>query len=161
MIGISEKEEISQTEQSNRNFDLGIADFKYSDLFDARKLKEIAEKFYDEVKKENPILHDALTKYIENRGAGYEPKVQSKILTDSAPYLSEFVAGMFGISREREELQRQIGEQDPIWKYKFFVQRRAIKKFTAENLVDFNEAELTQALNEFKYAAFDQTLIYD
>ena len=161
MIGISEKEEISQTEQSNCDFDLGIVGFKYSDLFDAKKLKEIAEKFYDEVKKENPILHDALIKYIENRGADYEPKVQSKILTDSAPYLSEFVAGMFGISGEREELKRKIGEQNPLWTYKFFVQRRAIKKFTAENLVDFNEAELTQALEEFKYAAFDQTLIYD
>jgi NADPH-dependent glutamate synthase beta subunit-like oxidoreductase/NAD(P)H-flavin reductase len=161
MIGISEKEEISQTMGTNHDFDLGITGFKYSDLFDAEKLREIAEKFYDEVKKENPILHDALTKYIQNRGLGYERKVESKILTDSAPYLSEFVARMFGINSEREELQREISEQDPIWKYKFFVQRRATKKFTAENLVDFNEAELTQALNEFKYAAFDETLVYD
>ncbi|HXH69546.1 MAG TPA: hypothetical protein VNI60_04280, partial [Pyrinomonadaceae bacterium] len=161
MIGISEKEEISQTKRSNHDFDLSIAGFKYSDLFDAEKLKEIAEKFYDEVKKENPILHDALTRYIQNRGAGYEPKVQSKILTDSAPYLSEFIAKMFGIDREREELRREIAEQDPIWKYKFFVQRRAIKKFTPENLVDYNETELTQALNEFKYSAFDESLIYD
>ena len=161
MIGISEKEEIFQTARSNHDFDLGVAGFKYSDLFDAEKLREIAEKFYDEVKKENPILHDALTKYIQNRGLGYERKVESKILTDSAPYLSEFVARMFGINSEREELQREISEQDPIWKYKFFVQRRATKKFTAENLVDFNEAELTQALNEFKYAAFDETLVYD
>ncbi len=68
---------------------------------------------------------------------------------------------MFGASGEREQLQREIGEQDPIWKYKFFVQRRAIKKFPAEKLVDFNGAELTTALNEFKNAAFDETLIYD
>jgi NADPH-dependent glutamate synthase beta subunit-like oxidoreductase/NAD(P)H-flavin reductase len=161
MIGTSEKEKIYQIERLNHDFDLGIVGFRFSDLFDAEKLKEIAEKFYDEVKKENPILHDALTKYIETRGAGYEPKVQSKILTDAAPYLSEFVARMFGVSREREQLQREIGEQDPIWKYKFFVQRRAIKKFTAEKLIDFNEAEITQALNEFKYAVFDEALIYD
>ncbi len=135
MIGISEKEKISQTARSNHDFDLGIAGFKYSDLFDALKLKEIAEKFYAEVKKENPILHDALTKYIENRGAGYERKVESKILTDSAPYLSEFIAEMFNINSERERLQREIAGQNPIWKYKFFVQRRAIKKFVFPNRV--------------------------
>ncbi len=161
MIAISERENILTAESLNRDFDLGIVGFKYSDLFDAIKLRELAEKFYGEIKKENPVLHDALTKYIENCGKGYERKVESKILTDSAPYLSEFIAQMFGVSREREDLQREIGEQDPIWKYKFFVQRRAIKKFTAENLVDFNESELTQALNEFKFAAFDETLIYD
>ncbi len=161
MIGISEKQNTIINKLTDYDFNLGIAGYKYSDLFDAVKLREIAENFYGEVKKENPILHDALTKYIANRGAGYERRVESKILTDSAAYLSEFIARMFDINREREDLQRAIGEQDPIWKYKFFVQRRAIKKFTAENLADFNEAELTLALEEFKYAAFDQTLIYD
>ncbi|MBA3785278.1 MAG: FAD-dependent oxidoreductase, partial [Acidobacteria bacterium] len=68
---------------------------------------------------------------------------------------------MFGISREREELQREIRAQDPIWKYKFFVQRRAIKKFPAEKIGALNERELATALNEFKYNAFDEALIYD
>ena len=161
MIGISEKQNTTINNLTNYDFNLGIDGYKFSDLFDAVKLCEIAEKFYGEVKKENPILHDALTKYIANCGAGYERRVESKILTDSAAYLSEFIARMFEINREREDLQRAIGEQDPIWTYKFFVQRRAIKKFTAESLVDFNEAELTLALEEFKYAAFDQTLICD
>ena len=103
MIGISEKQNILANEQNDRDFDLGVAGFKFSDLFDAVKLREIAEKFYGEVEKENPVLHNALVKYIEQRGSGYERKVESKILTDSAPYLSEFVARMFGVSRERED----------------------------------------------------------
>ncbi|MDQ3088122.1 MAG: pyridine nucleotide-disulfide oxidoreductase, partial [Acidobacteriota bacterium] len=161
MIGISEKENTITSELSNNDFDLGIVGFKYSDLYDAEKLKAIAEKFYAEVEEREPILGDALKKYIAAGGAGYEKKVESKILTDAAPFLSDFIARMFGISRQREILQKKINEQDPIWKYKFFVQRRAIKKFTAENLVDFNETELTTALREFRNAAFDQTLIYD
>ena len=60
---------------------------------------------------------------------------------------------MFGINHEREQFKREIIEQDPIWKYKFFVQRRAIKKFKAETLVDFDENELTEALRELKFAA--------
>ncbi len=75
MIGISEKQNATINKLTDYDFDLDIAGYKYSDLFDAVKLREIAEKFYGEIKKENPILHDALTKYIANRGAGYERRV--------------------------------------------------------------------------------------
>jgi hypothetical protein len=157
MTGISEKERTA----ANQDFDLGVVGFKFSDLFDAVRLRELAEKFYDELKEENALLHDALTKYIAARGAGYEARVESNILTDSAPYLSRFVAKMFGITREREQLEREITEQSPIWKYKFFVQRRAIKKYTAEKIGELNENELNEALREFKFAAFDEALVYD
>lgn len=157
MTGISEKE----SNFTNHDFDLGIVGFKFSDLFDAVKLRELAEKFYDELKDENALLHESLTKYIEAHGAGFEKRVESNILTDSAPYLSRFIAKMFGITHEREQLEREITEQNPIWKYKFFVQRRAVKKYTAEKIADLNEAELTEALRELKFAAFDEVLVYD
>lgn len=157
MTGISEKEQFI----ANYDFDLGVVGFKYSDLFDAVKLKELAEKFYDEVKQENPLVGDALTKYIEARGEGFEKRVESNILTDSAPYLSRFVAKMFGINKEREQLEKEIQEQNPIWKYKFFVQRRAAKKYAADKLAELNENELMQAIKELSFASFDETLIYD
>ncbi len=157
MTAISERE----SKFTNHDFDLGIVGFKYSDLFDAVKLRELAEKFYGEVKEENPLLHKALTDYIESRGENVEKRVESNILTDSAPYLSKFVAQMFGINKERENLEREITEQDPIWKYKFFVQRRAIKKYPADKIAELNEAELNEALREFKFASFDETLVYD
>ena len=161
MIGISEKEQNLTTAAASRDFDLGIVGFKYSDLYDAGKLQKLAEKFYGEVEEKEPVLGNALKKYIASGGFGYEKKVESKILTDAAPFLSEFVAQMFGISREREELEREIIEQNPIWKYKFFVQRRAIKKYKAEDLADFNETELFSAIRELRYNAFDETLIHD
>src|SRR5215218_4184248 len=157
MIGISEKEKTA----ANSDFDLGVVGFKFSDLFDAVRLGELAEKFYEELKEENALLHDALTKYIAVRGAGYEARVESNILTDSAPYLSRFIAKMFGINKEREQFEREITEQNPIWKYKFFVQRRAIKRYTAEKAAALNENELSEALREFRFAAFDETLVYD
>ncbi len=127
MIGISEKQDAIITTASDYDFDLGIDGFKFSDLYDAGKLAEIADEFYAELEEKEPILHQALIKYIGTRGEGYEQRVESKILTDAAPYLSEFVARMFGVGANREELLRVIREQDPIWSYKFFVQRRAIK----------------------------------
>ncbi len=152
---------ISEREFNTHDFDLGVVGFKFSDLFDAVRLRDLAEKFYDELREENALLHDALTKYIKARGADYEKRVESNILTDSAPYLSKFIAKMFGINREREQIEREITAQNPIWKYKFFVQRRAIKKYSAEKIAELNETELNEAINELKFAAFDESLVYD
>ncbi|MBK8465431.1 MAG: FAD-dependent oxidoreductase [Chloracidobacterium sp.] len=143
------------------DFELGVEGFQFSDLFDAVKLKELAERFYAGIEKDDAVLHSALTKYIASRGVGYERKVESKILTDSAPYLSEFIARLFKINRERSELERDVLVQNPVWKFKFFVQRRAIKKYKADQVAEMNEAELWRALTELRNAAFDETLIFD
>ncbi|MGE3952300.1 MAG: FAD-dependent oxidoreductase [Pyrinomonadaceae bacterium] len=143
------------------DFDLGIAGFRYSDLFDAGRLKDLAEKFYDDLSEKDPLIHTALTKYIAARGTGYEKRVEAKILTDAAPYLSEFVARMFGVTSERAELENHILEQNPIWKYKFFVQRRAIKQFSKEQLAEMPVYELNQALTELRYKSFDETIVHD
>src|SRR5690349_12529270 len=89
---------------SSVDLELGIPGFRFSDLFDALKLKELAENFYSEIEKEDPVLQKAITKYIAAKGEGYEPKVRSKILTDSAPHLSRFIARLFDIDAERSEL---------------------------------------------------------
>lgn len=80
-----------------RDFDLGIKGFRYADLYDAVKLKELAERFYEEVAEHEPELSKALTKYIASGGEGSEPRAEAKILTDAAPYLSSFVARLFRI----------------------------------------------------------------
>ena len=147
------------------DFDLGINGFRYSDLFDAVKLKELAEKFYAEVDEKEPVLGDALKKYIGSAGQGHEKRVESKILTDAAPFLSDFVGRMFKITRERSELERTILEQNPVWKYKFFVQRRAIKRYKSledlSTVATLNEVELEEAVREFRNKAFDDTLVFD
>ena len=39
--------------------------------------------------------------------------------------------------------------------------RRTIKKYTPEKASELNEAELNEALREFKFASFDEALVYD
>ena len=148
-------------ENTTNNFELGIAGFTFADLFDAVKLKELAETFYAEVGQQDDVLHTALSKYIASRGQGYERKVESKILTDSAPYLSDFIARLFKIGRERSELEKNVLVQNPVWKYKFFVQRRAAKKYKSELIAELNENELWLALRELRTEAFDETLVRD
>ena len=43
-------------ENTTNNFELGIAGFTFADLFDAVKLKELAETFYAEVGQQDEIL---------------------------------------------------------------------------------------------------------
>jgi hypothetical protein len=152
----------STAEDSNYDFNLGITDFRFSDLYRAERLKELAETFYAELEAREPVLAEALTKYIADAWRRIRTKGRIKILTDAAPYLSDFIARLFGINATRENLASiEINEQDPVWKYKFFVQRRAIKKFPAETAVALNQNELSFALNELRHAAFDETLIHD
>ncbi len=143
------------------DLELGIPGYKYSDLYDAKKLQELAEKFYAEVSSAEPALGDALLQYIETRGKGLEKKAESKILTDAAPFLSDFVARMFHITKEREHLQSLITEQDPIWKYKFFVQRKASKTYKPEVIAELDHAGLTRALTDLRNNGFSQTLVFD
>jgi NADPH-dependent glutamate synthase beta subunit-like oxidoreductase/NAD(P)H-flavin reductase len=161
MTAIFQTDTDYSTESSPYDFDLGITGFRFSDLYDALRLKKLAEAFYAELNEREPVIGEALIKYIEARGLGYEQKIESKILTDAAPYLSDFVARLFSITKEREELLIEINRQDPVWKYKFFVQRRAIKKFPAEKAVSLNQNELSYALNELRGSAFSDTLVYD
>ncbi len=152
---------ISDNGSNGNNFDLGIEGFTFADLFDAEKLRDLAETFYAEIAAKDGVVHSALTKYIASRGAGYERKVESKILTDSAPYLSDFIARLFNIQRERNNLEQSILIQNPVWRYKFFVQRRAAKKYKPGQLFELNENDLWRALTDLQNAAFDDALVFD
>ena len=143
------------------DMELGIDGFRYSDLFDAVRLRELAERFYAEVERSEPPLHEALAKYIAARGEGFERRVVSKILTDAAPHLSDFVGRLFKITGERRELESEITVQNPVWKFKFFVQRRAAKKFKPEQLAELHEGKLWLAVTQLRNAGFDETLMRD
>jgi NADPH-dependent glutamate synthase beta subunit-like oxidoreductase/NAD(P)H-flavin reductase len=150
-----------EAKKSNEDFELGIRNFRYSDLYSPEKLKDLALTFYETLEERNPGLAEELKNHIESKGKRYDQKTQSRILTEAAAYLSEFIAKLFRIEKEYNELKQKVLEQDSIWRYKFFVQRRAIKKFTAESVEQLNIAELDQALKELQFEVFDKTLIYD
>ena len=157
MMSVSANGDLRQ----DHNIQLGIEGFRFSDLFDAPRLKELAERFYSELEGEDRVLHSALMKYLAARGHGYEPKVASKILTDAAPHLSAFIARLFKVESERSELEKEILVQNPIWAFKYFVQRRAIKRYKADQIVQLNENELWTAITQLRNSAFDETLRFD
>jgi NADPH-dependent glutamate synthase beta subunit-like oxidoreductase/NAD(P)H-flavin reductase len=143
------------------DFELGIPGFNYSDLFDAVRLRELADVFYAEVQISDPVLGEALSRYIAASGEGYEKRVESKILTDAAPFLSNFVARTFTIEKERAEIEKEILADNPIWKYKFFVQRQAVKTYKQEAISDLDYPMLDRAVKDLRIFGFDETLPLD
>ncbi len=137
---------MTAAELKTNDFKLGIGNFNFSDLQKPEKLKDLCEAFYADLQTQNAELHDVLTQYVKARGVNYESKIESKILTDSAPFLSDFIARLFHIEAEYHELQHKINADNPIWKYKFFVQRKAAKKYNAEVVNSFDITELDAEL---------------
>ena len=146
-------------DQTPTDFQLGIEGFTYADLYRPRRLRDLAEAFYAEVKREDAVLHSALTGYVESRGANLKgTKAESDLLIAAAPHLSRFVARLFRVEREREELGESLRAHDPVFQFKHFVQRRALKSFPAEKAAGVDAAAADEALESLRRAAFADTL---
>ncbi len=155
-------EDTQQNETTNQNnFKLGIDGFTYFDLYKPERLRQLTDTFYAEIKVSDVELYERLTAYILVRGIGYEQKTESAILIDAAPYLSKFLARMFFIEAEREKQIASVKEQDPIWAFKFFISRRAIKKIPAEQAAVLNAKEINKKLDDLRRTNFPESLKVD
>ncbi|MFV0388012.1 MAG: FAD-dependent oxidoreductase [Pyrinomonadaceae bacterium] len=150
-----------KNENTEFDFHLGIPGFSFSDLFDANRLKMLTEKFYSELKTQEPVIYEALSNFTEKGGIGFEPKTASRIITDSAPYVSAFVARLFGVEPQRNALEREIVKDNPLWAYKFFVQRRAIRTYKQDAISNFKELKFREAIKLLRNAEFAEVLVYD
>ena len=128
--------------------ELGIAGFTYADLYRPERLRDLAEAFYAQVAQEDQELHGRLMKYVRTRGEAFRGKDESDLLTAAAPHLSRFIARLFRLEEERNEQIEAVKRQDPIFAFKYFVARRAMKNFPPEKVAAFDPEELSAALAE-------------
>ena len=144
------------------DFPLGIGNFTYGDLYRPPRLRELAETFYTELARADETLHAALMAYLAARGANLAgTKQESELLIAVAPHLSRFVARLFGVERERADHAAEIKAQDPVFQFKSFVTRRALKKFPAEQALTIDAGAAHAALTALRRAAFADTLAAD
>jgi NADPH-dependent glutamate synthase beta subunit-like oxidoreductase/NAD(P)H-flavin reductase len=140
---------------------LGIDGFTYADLYRPDRLRELAAVFYAELAEVDPAVHRPLMDYMGRRGEGYADKQESELLVLAAPYLSQFVARLFDVEAERRRQIEAVQAQDPIWIFRTFINRRATKKFPAAVAERFDLTGLDQSVDEFRRAAFPETLADD
>jgi NADPH-dependent glutamate synthase beta subunit-like oxidoreductase/NAD(P)H-flavin reductase len=88
-------------------------------------------------------------------------KAESELLIAAAPYLSRFVARLFDVEQQREDQIAEVAAQDPIWTFKHFVARRALKRFTADQVAAFDAEALHAEFESYRAIAFSDTLEYD
>ncbi|MCA1592973.1 MAG: FAD-dependent oxidoreductase [Acidobacteria bacterium] len=145
--------------QAPANFRPGIEGFAYGDLYRPERLRELAESFYAELRQADAELHTSLMNYLGTRGEGISgTKAESELLIAAAVHLSRFVARLFGVEREREELIEAIRTQDPVFVFKQFVQRRALKSFPPEKAADVDAPATDDVLERLRHLAFEDTL---
>ena len=158
----SDETDIPGDATAPNNFQLGIEGFAYGDLYRPERLRDLAEAFYAEVERADPALHAALAEYVASRGERVRgTKAESDLLIAAAPHLSRFVARLFRVESEREELSESIRAQDPVFQFKHFVQRRAAKSFPAEKAAAVDVGAADVALEALRRAAFADTLADD
>src|SRR5579883_351639 len=105
---------------SNADFALGVQGFKYSDLYKPERLRALAEAFYAEVKARDEKLHEKLSEYVKSRGENLAgTRAESDLLIAAAPYLSDFIARRFDVSRERQSQIEAVKAQDAVWEFKY------------------------------------------
>lgn len=142
----------------DNDFELGIKGYRYSDLYQPDRLKALAERFYEEVEDENPTLAGEFAAYRECQGRGLTPLSESNLILQMAPYLSVFLARLFHVETVRERMVEEAQEEQSIFEYKFFVQRRASKKYKPDQLAGLDFSGFDLQVEFLQQAAFPQTV---
>ena len=68
--------------KENHNFQLGVGNFYYSDLYKSERLKELVDIFYQQVKEDAPELWQIWEPYLASAGENHTltPKAESDII---------------------------------------------------------------------------------
>jgi NADPH-dependent glutamate synthase beta subunit-like oxidoreductase/NAD(P)H-flavin reductase len=122
----------------------------FDDLYRREGLVQLDAIFLDELRESAPALHARLLSARENP-ASLNPKQNSDLIIELAPYLEDFLGRLFGIEPELAELQSRHSELAPLYLVKRrFVQRKALTGYTVER---------ASAIDGFAVAAELETLI--
>ena len=155
LIGANEK-------ATSDELTLGVEGFAYSDLYRPNRLRDLTEIFYEQVAAADSDLFKDFSAYRDARGVGYADQTESDLIVKMAPHLSLFIAQLFRIESEREELAAQtLGQSDVFEFKKNFVQRRAFKKHSATEITTSDFAKLDAAVAHLQQTVFGNTIGLD
>ncbi|MCB1948977.1 FAD-dependent oxidoreductase [Nitrosomonas sp.] len=133
----------SQATLSSPNFQLDITT---ADLYAREGLLKIDRAFLDYLHEGDAALYEKLQS-ARQAPDSLQPKDESALLIEIAPWLEDYIAKLFNIESEVKLLAAKHHELAPLYFCKRqFVQRRAKGKVSAEELADINGIALEKAL---------------
>ena len=105
--------------------------FDFQDLYDRDGLIRLDGAFLGHLSEAAPPLHERLLQARDRA-----PDNPSQLILDLAPYLEDFIAGLFGITAELRSLQRRHSDLAPLLSLKRrFVFKKAASGMTPEKAV--------------------------
>src|SRR5262245_16122979 len=105
---------------------LGIAGFTFADLHRPAKLRELYQRFVDQVRGTEPELWSQWQQYREVPES-LNAVARGNIVVAMAPHVSRFVSALFSVGAEAETLAAATRAYDELFRFKIdFVRRRAL-----------------------------------
>ncbi len=122
--------------------DLVLANgFTFADLYASEGLARVDAAFLDS------LAPDLRARLAAARAAPPAGKEESALLIELAPHLEDFIAGLFGIRREVQDLAERHHRLAPVFTCKrLFVQRQAVKAWKPEVAAGFDGPGLAAEL---------------
>ncbi|MDC4224205.1 MAG: hypothetical protein MPW15_08245 [Candidatus Manganitrophus sp.] len=140
-----------------RTLSLGINGWSYADLYDPRRLKELAEMFYRSVEDSNTDLGRRYAAYRETQGRGISPVDESNLIVALAPHLDRFVSRLFQIERPLAAEAQRAEAEKPVFEFKRdFVIRRALKTYPSSGVAALDLQKLDRQMQALEGAIAPQ-----
>jgi NADPH-dependent glutamate synthase beta subunit-like oxidoreductase/NAD(P)H-flavin reductase len=147
----------SAPESEERNFALGVAGFRYGDLYEPEKLAQLDAKFRVELAGADAELAKKFEAY--RAGETLTPPAESELLIAVARPLGKFVARLFRVEKEHQALLDRAAREDVIFRMKTFIARRAIKKYPETALPPEGAEKLRNDLRALCTSAFAELVV--
>jgi len=108
------------------NTPLGIGGFTFADLHQPARLRDLYQRFVEQVTATEPELWSEWRQYAEIPES-LNAVARGNIVVAMAPHVSRFVAGLFSVGPEAAELAAATRAYDELFRFKIdFVRRRAL-----------------------------------
>jgi len=129
---------------------LGVPGFTYADLYQPDRLRELHDVFLRDVEQAEPDLRRRWDEYRQAPDAPRPATEVSLLYVRMAPYVSRFVARLFGVEQDVASLAAAARAQDDLFRFKVdFVRRRVLpllKGGSAPAITDNDERLVRQLL---------------
>ncbi len=131
----------------SQDFELGVPGFRFSDLYKPDRLRVLHDAFWQEVGVSAPNLRNRL--YMHKQVPLRAPE-EAEILIEVATHLGEFVASLFHIKRESENLRESILHLNPAFRFRNdFLKIRVFKRLEEAPLTNEEYSQLQNELDLF------------
>ncbi|HYH99210.1 MAG TPA: pyridine nucleotide-disulfide oxidoreductase, partial [Hyalangium sp.] len=114
---------------SSPKLTLGLPGFTFEDLYRPRGLRRLSERFDAWLTEHEPELFQVFDAYRKSGGSNLSGAIESNVLIRVSRHVARFLACLFNIESEQEDLARRLTGELPLFDFKRdFITRRVFKK---------------------------------